>query len=388
MGQIYSIRTMNEISPIINDILDKGYTVSSEVEEPDALIVRSAELKGYKRGPKLSAIARAGAGVNNIPIDECSAEGIVVFNTPGANANAVAELVIAAMLMTGRDIIGGAEWVRTLKGQENIGKLVEKEKSRFTGPELRGKSLGVIGLGAVGGLVANAASALGMEVYGYDPFVSVEHVWALSRSIHRVTDREELIRRSDYISLHVPLIEETKGLFDGGMFARMKQGATLLNFSRGELVDCEAVVEAVGSGRLRAYATDFPCEGMLGVAGIVSLPHLGASTPESEENCARMAAEELRDFLEFGVIRNSVNLPDVDLPRTMGGRVTVVHRNVPNMISTIAGVMGGDNVNIEHMTNKSRGNMAYTALDIAGSLTQGQVDRLTSLEGVLRVRLF
>ncbi|MDR0397457.1 MAG: 3-phosphoglycerate dehydrogenase [Oscillospiraceae bacterium] len=383
---MYSILTMNSISSVVNEAL-AGCSVSPSEPSPDALIVRSAELKDYKRGANLCAIARAGAGVNNIPVDACSAEGIVVFNTPGANANAVAELVITAMLMTGRDILGGAEWVRTLKGRDGIGKLVEKEKSRFVGPELRGKSLGVIGLGAIGALVANAATALGMEVYGYDPFVSVEHAWALSRSVKRVKDRGELIRSSDYVTIHIPLAEDTRGLFDAAMIAKMKDGATLLNFSRGELADCGDVIAAVRSGKLRAYATDFPCEGMLGVPGILSLPHLGASTPESEENCARMAAEQLRDFLEYGIIRNSVNLPDADLPRTKANRVTIVHGNLPGILGAITSVMAEDRVNIANLTNSSRGDIAYTALDIDGAFTPEMVGRLSGLENVRRVRV-
>ncbi|MDR1263197.1 MAG: phosphoglycerate dehydrogenase [Oscillospiraceae bacterium] len=384
---MFTIRTMNAISPIIGEIL-AGYVVSTDAESPDALIVRSAELKDYKRGAGLAAIARAGAGVNNIPVEACSAEGIVVFNTPGANANAVAELVVAAMLMTGRDILGGAEWVRTLKGRGGeVSKLVEKEKSRFTGPELRGKSLGVIGLGAIGALVANAAIALGMEVYGFDPYVSVEHAWALSRSVKRVTDREELVRSSDFITIHIPLTKDTRGLFNANMYAKMKEGATLLNFARGELADCEDTIEALRLGRLRAYATDFPCDEMLGVPGILALPHLGASTPESEENCAKMAAEQLRDFLEYGVIRNSVNLPDVELPRSKANRVTIVHRNTPGMLGAITGVLSADQVNIANLTNTSRGELAYTALDIDGAFTSAQVAKLGGLEHVLRVRV-
>jgi D-3-phosphoglycerate dehydrogenase len=378
---------MNSISPVVYDILSE-YSVSPDEPAPDALMARSAELKDYKRGANLCAIARAGAGVNNIPVEECSAEGIVVFNTPGANANAVAELVIAAMLMTGRDILGGAEWARSLKGKGgDVGKLIEKEKARFTGPELRGKSLGVIGLGAIGALVANAAIALGMEVYGYDPFVSVEHAWALSRSVKRVKDRDELIRSSDYISIHIPLAKETRGLFNARMISRMKDGAALLNFARGELADCADVIAAVTSGKLRAYATDFPCEDMLGVPGILSLPHLGASTPESEDNCARMAAEQLRDFLEFGIIRNSVNLPDADLSRARTSRAIIIHRNLPGVLGAVTSVMADDNVNIADLKNSSRGDMAYTALDIDGAFTSSQVGKLGGLENVLRVRV-
>jgi D-3-phosphoglycerate dehydrogenase len=379
---------MNEISPIVNTILGEGYAISKDAAAPDALLVRSASLHDFPRSGNLLAIARAGAGVNNIPIDECSSEGVVVFNTPGANANAVAELVVAAMLMTGRDILGAVEWVRTLKGEDDatVSKKIEKEKNRFVGPELRGKTLGVIGLGAIGALVANSAIGLGMEVYGYDPFISVEHAWALSRSIRRVTNRDELISNCDFISVHVPLISETRGMFNQAMFARMKGEATLLNFSRGELVDCAAVVEAVRSGKLRAYATDFPCEAMIGQPGILCIPHLGASTPESEENCARMAAEQIREYLEHGVIRNSINLPDVDLPRSDANRVTIIHQNIPKVLGAITGVMAGDDINIANLINKSKGLLAYTVLDIDGAFTDAQIDKLNALESVLRVR--
>jgi len=388
MKRNYRVRTMNEISPVIFESLSEGYEVSPNVDEPDALIVRSADLHSYPVGDGLLAIARAGAGVNNIPITNCSERGIVVFNTPGANANAVSELVVAALLITGRDILGAADWVRELKGLDDteITKRIEKEKNRFVGPELRGKSLGVIGLGSVGAFVANTAVGLGMEVSGYDPFISVEHAWTLSRSVKRITSLDEVLGECDYISVHVPLIKQTRGMFGKDTLARMKRGAVLLNFSRGELADCGAVVEAVTSGALRAYATDFPCGEMLGVQGILCMPHLGASTPESEENCARMAAAQIRDYLEHGVIRNSVNLPDTAMPRTDANRVTIIHQNVPGVVSGITGMVASDEINIANMITQSKGNIAYMVLDIDGDFNRSRLSKLSALEGVLRVR--
>lgn len=384
---MYTIQTLNEISPVIHDVFDGQYQIAKDAPNPDAILVRSADMLSMPRPKDLVAIARAGAGYNNIPVDACSQDGIVVFNTPGANANAVAELVIAAMLLSARDIVGGIEWTRTLKGQgAAVSKLVEKGKNQFVGPELRGKVLGVIGLGAIGALVANAAQGLGMEVIGCDPFISVEHAWGLSRAVRRASSREELIRSADYVSVHVPLLDDTRGMFNAETIGTMKQGATLLNFSRGELVDSDAVLSALESGKLRAYATDFPTDAMIGVKGAICIPHLGASTPESEDNCARMAAKQLRDFLECGAIRNSVNLPDVELPRTDASRVTIVHQNIPKILGAITALMADDNINIANMINKSKGAMAYTVLDIDGSFTPEHLRHLEELEGVLRVR--
>ena len=382
---MYKIRTLNEISPIVHEVLE-NYLVTAEENAPEAILVRSADMHSLTLPESLLAVARAGAGVNNIPIEACTQAGIVVFNTPGANANAVAELVIAAMLLTGRNIFGGMEWVRGLadKGAD-VPKLVEKGKSQFVGPELRGKTLGVLGLGAIGTLVANAAIGLGMEVLGYDPFISVEHAWALSRSIRRAS-REELIRRSDFVSVHVPLSTETRGMFNREMIGIMKPVAALLNFSRGELVDNTALLEALAQGHLRAYATDFPVAELVGVPGVLCIPHLGASTPESEDNCARMAAEQLRDYLEHGVIRNSVNLPDVDLPRSEANRLTLVHQNVPKMLEQITSLISGDNINIANMINKSKGTVAYTVLDIDGQFTPEHIQKLRILPGMIRVR--
>jgi D-3-phosphoglycerate dehydrogenase len=384
---MFHIQTLNEISPVIADVFDDTYAVAPEFESPDAILVRSADLHKRTLPAGLAAIARAGAGVNNIPIDACSQAGIVVFNTPGANANAVAELVIAAMLLTGRDILRGVNWVGTLKGSgDAVPNLVEKGKARFVGPELRGKTLGVLGLGAIGALVANAAIGLGMEVLGCDPFISVDHAWSLSRSIRRITSREELIRRSDFITVHIPLTPETRGLFGRDTLAQMKPDAALLNFSRGELADTDAVLEALNAKTLRAYVTDFPCEALIDVPGALCIPHLGASTPESEDNCARMAAQQLRAYLEQGSIQNSVNLPDVDLPRTDANRVTILHQNIPGVLGSITALVAGDNINIANMINKSKGTMAYTVLDIDGSFTDARLTQLRDLEGVLRVR--
>jgi len=390
MGK-YAVKTLNAISPVIHEVFDAQYEVSSDSAAPDAVLVRSASMHEAALNDELCAIARAGAGVNNIPIDKCSEAGVVVFNTPGANANAVAELVVAAMLLTCRDIVGGANWVQGLKGQgAEVGKLVEKGKAQFVGPEVRGKTLGVIGLGAIGALVANAAVGLGMEVIGCDPFITVEHAWALSRSVHRETSRADLIRQSDFITVHVPLLPDTKGMFDAAAFAAMKPGATLLNFSRGELVDTPSVLEALTDGKLRAYATDFPDDALLGVKGVLAIPHLGASTPESEDNCAQMAASQLRAFLETGEIRNSVNLPDVQLPRIESPdakRVTILHKNQPGLLNAITGVLSQSGTNIAHLTNKSKGDLAYTVVDVDAGYSRDALGKLCALDEVLRVRI-
>ena len=387
----YSVRLMNKISSAVNDILGSGYEISETALNPQALVVRSADLHAFERPDSLLAIARAGAGVNNIPIEECGKDGVVVFNTPGANANAVAELVIAAMLLAGRDIIGGANWVQTQTSLDagTLTKTIEKEKGKYVGPELRGKTLGVVGLGAIGALVANAAVGLGMEVVGFDPFISAEHAWALSRSVRKAGSLDDILANCDFVSAHVPLVAETRGMFSAAAIGRMKKDAMLLNFSRGELVDSAAVISSIQEKRLRSYATDFPTPGMLGISGILAFPHLGASTPESEENCAVMAANELKDFIETGAILNSVNLPDVPLGAVAPGssRVTIIHKNTPGMLGGITAAISEDCANIAHLTNKSRGDLAYTALDIDGNLTQGCLDKLKALPNVLRLRV-
>ena len=336
----------------------------------------------------LLAVARAGAGYNNIPVDKCSERGIVVFNTPGANANAVKELTIAGMLLAGRDIVGGIEWARTLKGEgDKVAALVEKGKNHFVGPELKGKKLAVIGLGAIGTMVANAGHALEMDVYGYDPFLSVEHALMLSRAVHKAGDLDKLLAEADFVSLHLPLTDKTRGMVDADMLSKFKPGAALLNFSRGELVDGAAVLEAVKAGRLRRYVTDFPSEDMLGAEGVIALPHLGASTPESEDNCAEMAAQELAGYLTRGAIINSVNYPACDPGYTDGARLCVLHANVPNMVGSVTALLAAQGINIANMVNKSRGALAYTVIDADGEIGANVVKAVAAVENVYKVRL-
>ena len=387
---MYKIQTLNAISDIIHTQLNDNYAISKEETAPDAILVRSAAMHDMTFGSNLLAIGRAGAGVNNIPIDRCSKEGIVVFNTPGANANAVAELVIAGLLMSGRNIAGGIAWAQTLKGKgAEVGKLVEKGKSQFVGPEMRGKTLGVIGLGAIGALVANAASrGLGMNVVGYDPFISVESAWSLSTSVHRAGSTDEVISQADYVTFHIPLNDQTRGSINAEMIGKMKDGAGILNFSRGELADTAAVKAALESGKLSSYVTDFPSDDIIGVDKVVCIPHLGATTPESEENCARMAASEIRDYLEVGSIHNSVNFPEVQLSRPEAARVLVLHENIPSMISSISAVASQEGINIENLVNKSKKDMAVTVMDVPSLPSQEALDALGKISGIVRVRVF
>ena len=388
---MYKIQTLNAISDIIHSQLSADrYTVSKDEPVPDAILVRSAAMHDMTFGPQLQAIGRAGAGVNNIPIERCSKEGIVVFNTPGANANAVAELVIAGLLMSGRNIAGGIAWAKSLKGQgAEVAKLVEKSKSQFVGPEMRGKTLGVIGLGAIGAIVANAASrGLGMNVVGYDPFISVESAWSLSTSVHRAASPDDVLAQADYITFHIPLNDKTRGTINAEMIAKMKDGAGILNFSRGELADVPAVKEALASGKLSSYVTDFPSDDLLDVEHVVCIPHLGASTPESEENCASMAAAEIRDYLEKGSIHNSVNYPEVQLAEPEAARVLVLHENIPNMVSTITAAAAKEGLNIENMLNRSKKDMAVTVMEMAELPSQNALDVLAKVPGIIRVRVF
>ena len=388
---MYKIQTLNAISNIIHSQLSaENYKISKEETEPDAILVRSAAMHDMTFNKELLAIGRAGAGVNNIPIDRCSKEGIVVFNTPGANANAVAELVVAGLLMSGRNIAGGIDWARTLKGQgAEVAKLVEKGKSQFVGPEMRGKTLGVIGLGAIGAIVANAASrGLGMYVVGYDPFISVESAWSLSTTIHRAASADDVIAQADYITFHVPLNDQTRGSINAEMIAKMKDGATILNFSRGELADTAAVRDALASGKLSCYVTDFPSDDMLCVDKVICIPHLGASTPESEENCASMAASEIRDYLENGSIHNSVNFPELQLGAPEAVRVLVLHENIPNMLSMITSAAAQEGINIENMINKSRKNLAATVMEMNELPSREALSYLAQLPGIIRVRIF
>ena len=385
---MYKVLTLNKISPFGLDNFDpKAYTCGDNVENPDAILVRSAAMHDMEVPASLLAVARAGAGVNNIPVDAYGEQGVVVFNTPGANANAVKELVLCALLLTSRKIVPSIDWCKTLKGQENVSKLVEKGKSAFVGPEIQGKKLGVIGLGAIGILVANGAKNLGMEVYGYDPFISVDAAWNLSRSIKHAKSTREIFANCDYITIHVPLNAETNGLINKESIATMKDGVRILNFARGELVNDADIIEALASGKVSAYATDFPNENLIGVDGVIAIPHLGASTPEAEDNCAHMAAVQLIDYLENGNIKNSVNMPEVIVDRTEGDRVCVIHKNIPNMISAVSGVFSAEGINIENLTNKSKKNMAYTVVDLAGNVSDSVVAKLNEVDGVVRVRV-
>jgi len=386
---MFKIQTLNNISPIIHESLSADmYTVSNEEPTPDAILVRSAAMHDMALPDSLLAIARAGAGVNNIPIDKCSEQGIVVFNTPGANANAVAELVMAGLLMASRDIAGGISWVKENKDEKDLGKLAEKKKSQFVGPELRGKKLAVIGLGAIGALVANAAAnGFGMEVVGYDPYISVAHAWSLSRAIHRADSMEDALRNADYITLHIPLTDGTRGMINEAFLNGLKPGARVLNFSRGELADVQAVKAAIAGGQIAAYVTDFASPDLADTPRVVCLPHLGASTPESEERCAEMAAAELRDYLERGVIRNSVNMPEISLGIPEGSRIIVLHKNVPGSVNSITSLIAGRNINIQNMLNKSRGDNAVTVLEVAQHPDDTLLAALSKLKDVVRVRL-
>lgn len=386
---MYKILCLNKISPVGTKRLGEAYTFSPEVENPDGILVRSAAMHDMELGENLLAIARAGAGVNNIPVDKCLEKGIVVFNTPGANANAVKELVLCALFLTSRRIAPAMDWVKTLKGQgDQVEKLIEKGKSQFAGPEIQGKALGVVGLGAIGILVANAASQLGMEVYGYDPYLSVEHAWHLSSAVHRSLSLEEIYAKCDYITLHLPQTKDTKGMVNEDSIQKMKGGVRILNFARGALVDAPALLEALEKGKVAAYATDFPTDSMLGTEGIVALPHLGASTPESEDNCAVMAVDQIKDYLENGNILNSVNLPSISMAREAGTkRICIIHKNVPNTIALFASTCGEAGINIENMQSKSKGEYAYTILDVSGDLSPAAVDALRALEPIVKVRV-
>lgn len=382
-----NILTLNKIAACGTDRLGGGYTVGDAVENPAGVLVRSAAMHEMAFPESLLAVARAGAGVNNIPLDRCSDAGIVVFNTPGANANAVKELVIAGLLLASRKVVPGIEWARTLKGQgAEVGKLVEKGKGQFTGPEILGKKLGVIGLGAIGVLVANAANDLGMEVYGYDPYLSVDAAWKLSRSVHHAASVAQLMAECDYITLHLPLTPDTKNTINAETLATMKDGVRILNFARGELVNSEAMLAALESGKVASYVVDFPSDEMLCVDNVVAIPHLGASTPESEDNCAVMAADELKAYLEEGIIRNSVNFPNMETAKTTAVRVCVLHRNVPAMVAQISTLISEEGVNIDTMTNRSKKDNAYTVLDVESDVAEATLDKIRAIEGVLRVR--
>ena len=386
---MYKILCLNKISPVGTKRFGEAYTFSPEMKEPDGILVRSAAMHDMELEENLLAIARAGAGVNNIPVDKCLEKGIVVFNTPGANANAVKELVLASLFLTSRKIVPAMDWVKTLKGQgDQVEKLIEKGKGQFAGPEIQGKTLGVVGLGAIGILVANAATQLGMEVYGYDPYLSVEHAWHLSSAVHRSLSLDEIYQKCDYITLHLPLTKDNRGMVNKDTLQKMKDGVRILNFARGGLVDSADLLAALESGKAAAYATDFPDDSMIGVEGIVAIPHLGASTPESEDNCAMMAVDQMKDYLENGNILNSVNMPSISMAREPGTRrICIIHKNVPNTIALFAATCGDAGINIENMQSKSRGEYAYTILDVSGELSSAAVDTLRALEPIVKVRV-
>ena len=382
------VNCLNKIANVGLDLFTDNYELVDSFEEANAVIVRSSSVHDLELPSSLVAIARAGAGVNNIPLDKCAENGVVVFNTPGANANGVKEMVIAALIISARNILGGVNWVHSCGQDPEVAKLVEKKKSQFVGTEIKGKKLGVIGLGAVGVLVANAANKLDMEVYGYDPFISVDAAWNLSKYIKHSKNLDEIFRECDFITVHVPSTDQTKGMFNHDSFAVMKDGVVILNFSRDTLVDDVDMVEALGSGKVGRYVTDFPNPMVCGVEGVITIPHLGASTSESEDNCAVMAVRQLMDYLENGNIKNSVNYPNCDMGVCMEkGRIAINHRNIPNMLSQFTSTFAKENINIPDMINKSKGHYAYTILDIESPSTQEFVQKLREIDGVLKVRI-
>lgn len=385
---MYNVKTLNKIAACGTDLFDRAkYAVGDEIDNPQAIMVRSASMHEMELPADLLCIARAGAGVNNIPIDKCSEQGVVVFNTPGANANAVKELVIMGMLICSRKVTASLDWAKTLKGKgDEVGKLVEKGKSQFVGPEIKGKKLGVIGLGAIGALVANAAADLGMEVIGADPFLSVQGALNLSNKVKYVKSNKEIFETCDYITIHVPMTNETKNMINKETIATMKKNVRILNFARGGLVNEADVVEALANGNMAAYVTDFPSDTVIGVDGVVALPHLGASTPESEDNCAVMAAKEIIDYIENGNIVNSVNLPAISVAKTGDAKICVIHKNVEGLLAKITGCATENGLNIENMESKSKKDYAYTVLDVKGN-SDGVVEKIKSVEGVITVRV-
>lgn len=385
---MYRYHCLNPISEVGLETFTEEYVPVSEPEKADAILVRSTNMKEMEFAKELKAIARAGAGVNNIPLEKCAEEGIVVFNTPGANANGVKELVLAGMLLASRDIIGGINWVQENEEDGNIAKDAEKAKKSFAGCELEGKKLGVIGLGAIGVLVANAATHLGMEVYGYDPYISVDSAWRLSRGIRHAKTVDEIYKDCDYITIHVPATDTTKGMIDQDALSLMKKGVVVLNFARNVLVEEEAMVDALVSGHVKHYVTDFPTPQIVGVKGAIVIPHLGASTEESEDNCAVMAASQIKNYLENGNIKNSVNYPDCDMGlRGNNTRILLLHHNVPNMIGQFTKILADDNMNIADLTNKSKGKYAYTMIDIDSAVSENVIKDLGTVKEVLRIRV-
>lgn len=385
---MFKYTCLNPIADVGLDLFVKYYEKTDDINDADAALVRSASVHDMELGDKLVAIARAGAGVNNIPLDACAEKGIVVFNTPGANANGVKELVLAAMLYASRDLVGGIEWVEANKDDANIAKTAEKEKKNFAGTEISGKKLGVIGLGAIGVLVANAATNLGMEVYGYDPFISVNAAWSLSGTVKHITNIEDIYRECDFITLHVPLLDTTKKMVSADAIAMMKENAVVLNFARDLLVDEEAMVAALEAGKIKQYVTDFANPTVAGKKGCIVTPHLGASTAESEDNCAIMAVREIRDYLENGNIVHSVNYPDCSMGAcTKAGRIAILHKNVKGMISQYTTILGDADINVADMTNKGKGDYAYALIDVDTPVTEDVVEKLKAIDGVLKVRI-
>ena len=385
---MYNIKTLNKISKVGLAALDSAkYTAGDEIENPDAILVRSAKMHDMQFNPELLCIARAGAGTNNIPCDRCADEGIVVFNTPGANSNAVKELVICALLLASRDIVGGVEWVRSIadKGDE-VAAMVEKGKSAYVGPEILGKKLGVIGLGAIGAKIANAALALGMTVYGYDPYLSVDAAWSISSSVKHVTEVDDIYAQCDYITIPVPYMDSTHHFINADAISKMKEGARVINLARGELVDDDAMLAALESGKVARYVTDFPNGKTAGAKNTVAIPHLGASTPESEDNCAVMAAREIVEYVENGNIVNAVNMPRAYLPRSSNYRLCVIHKNIPEMIAKITGIVSGEGINIENMLNAGKKVNAYTIIDM-DKTTDCLVEKINALDSIIRVRV-
>lgn len=393
LEKVKTIKTLNNIAEVGLNVFSKGnYTIDNDSENPDAIVLRSYNMHSMEFANNLKAIARAGAGVNNIPVDKCTDQGIVVFNTPGANANAVKEMVLTTLMASSRNLFSGVQWTKSLEAEgDQIPKLVEAGKKQFVGKEIKGKTLGVIGLGAIGALVANDALGLDMDVIGFDPFISVDTAWNLSRKVQRAMSLEQLYANSDYITVHVPLTPDTKGMFNEETFAIMKPGVHILNFSRGELVNEENMKEALESGKVGKYVTDFPNENVLKMNNVVPIPHLGASTKESEENCAIMAARQVKEFLETGNIKNSVNFPNASLPYTGKRRVATFHKNVPNMVGQITQAISSYNLNIADMVNRSRGEYAYTMIDIDNEVNGDIIPQLeaqiTNIEGIVTTRL-
>jgi len=385
---VYKVHYLNKISDKGTALWTEDYELGAAAENADAVLVRSASMHEMEMPAGLLAIARAGAGVNNIPLTTCADQGIVVFNTPGANANSVMELALCGMLLACRDIVGGINWVQTVKESPDVAKLVEKGKSQFAGHEIRDKKLGVIGLGAIGGPLANASRRLGMQVYGCDPFISIDAAWHLDSHVNRVKSRDEIYAQCDIITLHVPLLDDTRKMINAEAISKMKDGVIILNFARDLLVDDDAMAEALRSGKVKCYVTDFPNEKTANMPGCIAIPHLGASTEESEDNCAKMAVRQVMDYLENGNIINSVNFPNCDMGIcTTAGRITILHKNIPNSLSRFTAAMASENINIDGLMNKSRGDYAYTMLDLDHTPSAHAVEELKKIDGVLRVRI-